>query len=218
MTHPFPFSFPFIWWIHWRSHIICPVHRCAFSHSVMSNSWLLHGHLFYESEKWKSLSHGQLFATPWTIESMEFSRPESWSGWPFPSPRDLPNSGLPHCRWILYQLTHQGSHICSIECSIFSICLVVSCWYHLTCSSVLFIFCELEVISGALFRFKFNFLAMIFHRVLCPSYYTTWEDIMGIFYNWGKIIKLKFTCNKMHKNLMDSWKNIYIWSSHVATT
>ena len=29
--------------------------------------------------KWKSLSHVQLFATPWTIHSMEFSRPEYWS-------------------------------------------------------------------------------------------------------------------------------------------
>ena len=29
--------------------------------------------------KWKSLSHVQLFATPWMILSMEFSRPE-WSG------------------------------------------------------------------------------------------------------------------------------------------
>ena len=28
----------------------------------------------------KSLSHVQLFATPWTIESMEFSRPEYYSG------------------------------------------------------------------------------------------------------------------------------------------
>ena len=25
---------------------------------------------------------------------MEFSRPESWSGWPFPSPGDLPNPGI----------------------------------------------------------------------------------------------------------------------------
>jgi len=25
---------------------------------------------------------------------MEFSRPEYWSGLPFPSPRDLPNSGI----------------------------------------------------------------------------------------------------------------------------
>ena len=35
-------------------------------------------------------------ATLWTVarqapQSMEFSRPESWSGFPFPSPGDLPN-------------------------------------------------------------------------------------------------------------------------------
>ena len=36
----------------------------------------------------------QLFATPWTIQSMEFSRPEYWSGWPFPSPGDRPNPGI----------------------------------------------------------------------------------------------------------------------------
>ena len=28
--------------------------------------------------KWKSLSHVQLFVTPWTIQSMEFSRLEYW--------------------------------------------------------------------------------------------------------------------------------------------
>ena len=87
------------------------------------------------------------------IQSMEFSRPEYWSGQPFPSPGDLPNpriksrspalqaDSLPaepqgkskntgmgglslfqqifltqesnqdllHCRWILYQLSYQGS-------------------------------------------------------------------------------------------------------------
>ena len=86
-------------------------------------------------------------------ESMEFSRPEYWSGQPFPFPGDLPNPpieprspalqvkslpaepqgkpkntgvgslsllqgiiltqesnwGLLHCRWILYQLSYQGS-------------------------------------------------------------------------------------------------------------
>ena len=41
-----------------------------------------------ESEQ-KQLSHVRLFATPWTIESMEFSRPEYWIG--FPSPGYLPN-------------------------------------------------------------------------------------------------------------------------------
>ena len=30
--------------------------------------------------KWKSLSCVRLFVTPWTIQSMEFSRPEYWSG------------------------------------------------------------------------------------------------------------------------------------------
>ena len=30
--------------------------------------------------KWKSLSRMQLFATPWTLQSMEFFRPEHWSG------------------------------------------------------------------------------------------------------------------------------------------
>ena len=56
--------------------------------------------------------------TPWTVAcqaplSMEFFRQEYWSGLSFPSPGDLPtrrlNPGLPHCRHILYQLSHQGS-------------------------------------------------------------------------------------------------------------
>ena len=56
----------------------------------------------YETEvvkkvKVKSLSHVQLFATPWTIayqasQSIGFSRQEYRSGLPLPSPGDLPNS------------------------------------------------------------------------------------------------------------------------------
>ena len=69
--------------------------------------------------KVKWLSRVRLFATPWTVpfqapQSMGFSTQEYWSGLPFPSPGDLPitlgsNPGLPHCRRILYQLSHQGS-------------------------------------------------------------------------------------------------------------
>ena len=33
-------------------------------------------------------------AAPWTVQSVGFSRPESWRGWPFPSPGDLPNPGM----------------------------------------------------------------------------------------------------------------------------
>ena len=40
--------------------------------------------------KWKSLSCVRLSGTPWTIQSMQFSRPEYWSGKPFPSPGNLP--------------------------------------------------------------------------------------------------------------------------------
>ena len=47
----------------------------------------------------KSLSRVQLFETPWTVAyqappSMGFSWQECWSGLPFPSPGDLPNSGI----------------------------------------------------------------------------------------------------------------------------
>ena len=41
--------------------------------------------------KWKSLNCILLFVAPWAIQSMEFSRPEYWSGQPFPSPGDHPN-------------------------------------------------------------------------------------------------------------------------------
>ena len=56
----------------------------------------------------------QLFETPWTIAlqsplSMGFSRQEYWSGLPCSPPRDLPDPGLPHCRRILYHLSHEGS-------------------------------------------------------------------------------------------------------------
>ena len=40
------------------------------------------------------LSCVRLLATPWPVESMEFSGPEYWSGKPFPSPWDLPNLGI----------------------------------------------------------------------------------------------------------------------------
>ena len=53
------------------------------------------------SHEGESESHVQLFATPWTIQSMEFSRPEYWSGKPFPSPADLPDPGRSPT-WVSY--------------------------------------------------------------------------------------------------------------------
>ena len=52
-------------------------------------------------------------ATSWTIQSMEFSRPEYWSGYTFPSPGDLPSPGIkprsPTLQVDRYQLSHKGS-------------------------------------------------------------------------------------------------------------
>ena len=47
----------------------------------------------------QSLSHVQLFVTPWTVAHqaplpMGFSRQEYWSGLPCPPPGDLPNPGI----------------------------------------------------------------------------------------------------------------------------
>ena len=49
--------------------------------------------------KMKSLSCVRLFAITWTVAyhappSVGFSRQEYWSGLPFPSPGDLPNTGI----------------------------------------------------------------------------------------------------------------------------
>ena len=49
---------------------------------------------FIDLWNWMWLSHVQLFTTPWTIQSMEFSSPEYCSGLPFPSPGYLPNPGI----------------------------------------------------------------------------------------------------------------------------
>ena len=84
----------------------------------------------FNTKKWKflfcftseneSVSHSSVSdsTTPWTVAcqaplSMQFSRQEYWSGLPFPSPSDLLDPGIkprsPHCKQILYNLSHQGS-------------------------------------------------------------------------------------------------------------
>ena len=62
--------------------------------------------------KVKLLSRVQLFVISWTVAYqappfMGFSRQKYWNGLLFPSPGDLPNPGLPHCRQRLYHLSHQ---------------------------------------------------------------------------------------------------------------
>ena len=69
------------------------------------------------------LSHVLLFVTPWTIAhqvplSMGFSRLESWSALPPPSPEGLPTQGLNPCllHWQAgsLPLSHRGSPACKV--------------------------------------------------------------------------------------------------------
>ena len=77
----------------WKAHLFLhhkisdiQTRRCC--SSVILLSYVLHS---------QSLSHVWLFVTPYTVTCqaplcMEFSRQEYWSGLPFPSPGDLPDS------------------------------------------------------------------------------------------------------------------------------
>ena len=80
-----------------------PMHeseKWKWSHSVMSDSLRPHGlqptRLICPWDfPGKSTGVGlPLPSLPWTIQSMKFSRPEYWSGYPFPSPGDLLNPGI----------------------------------------------------------------------------------------------------------------------------
>ena len=91
---------------------LCIPQPSLLSHWKKSKSELLP----YQGKcKWKSLSSVQLFETPWSIQSLEFSRPESWSGYPFTSPIALPNPGIepmsPKLQVDSYQLRHKGTLI-----------------------------------------------------------------------------------------------------------
>ena len=85
------------------------IEHCQYSQKV----FFLKKYLFINSFL-KLLICVLLFATPCTVAyqaslSMGVFRQECWSGLPFPSPGDLSNPGLLHCRRTLYPLSHQGS-------------------------------------------------------------------------------------------------------------
>ena len=63
--------------------------------------------------KWKSLSLVQLFATPWTMQSMDSPGQNTGVGSHSLLQGIFPIQGsnpcLWHCKWILYHLGHEGS-------------------------------------------------------------------------------------------------------------
>ena len=76
----------------WHTHIFCPFFLLFKNFPFFQNFlfWKLKKictyilsfglHSSQEKWKWKLLSRVRLFATPWTVQSVEFSRPEYWRG------------------------------------------------------------------------------------------------------------------------------------------
>ena len=81
------------YWKKWLSLFILPANSAAV-------------HLL-EKWKWKSLSRVRLFVIPWTVGQNTGVGSLSLLQGIFPTRGS--NPGLPHCRWILYQLSHKGS-------------------------------------------------------------------------------------------------------------
>ena len=50
--------------------------------------------LYSECESHSVVSYSWICVTPRTIQSLDFPKPEYWSGKSFPSPGDLPNRGV----------------------------------------------------------------------------------------------------------------------------
>ena len=94
----------------WRMTIGCPKFNqkvvLITDGSVRHDITDVLGYSVVSDSLWPHGLQSTRFLCPWG-----FPRQESWSGLPCPSPGDLPtqesNPGLPHCRWILYYLSHQ---------------------------------------------------------------------------------------------------------------
>ena len=119
----FWFIFSLSWWcpLMYRSFQFCSSSVSVFFFfscgAILSPRLLLTSSfsLLYLYE-WTLFSHVWPFAAPWTVArqaplSVEFSRKESWSGLPFPSPGDLPKSGIEPTssalQVVLYHLSHK---------------------------------------------------------------------------------------------------------------
>ena len=94
----------------------------------------------------KLLNHVRLFVIPWTVAyqaspSMEFSRQEYWSGLPFPSPGDLPDSGIeprsPGLQADALHLSHQGNPFYILCIYLFLVVLGFCCcmWAFSSCGA-----------------------------------------------------------------------------------
>ena len=164
------------------SRIVENVLRESESHSVMSASLRPHG------------SQG-LFVTP---QSMEFFRPEYWSGCRSLlqgiSPTQGLNPGLPHCRWILYHLSHQGRKcVGRFQFAIIPLSVILCFfqkWLNLfTCIFCLYLsslFCLISLWKGEKFQGTSN--SSVLHLPLKGTYI---ERKLEWIYSLGHLLRSK---------------------------
>ena len=74
-----PFSFFIYYWVGKKFEFFCKMLRKTQMNFLTNPKDDPHSIEVWVSE-WKLLSRVWLLETPWTIQSMEFSRPEYWSG------------------------------------------------------------------------------------------------------------------------------------------
>ena len=139
--------------------------------------------------KWKSLSGVWFFVTPWTI--CPWNSPGQNTGVGSLSllqeifPTQESNPGLPHCRWILYQLSHQGmfSHFSSPPPSlpIFFLSVSLSLPFFFLCLILNFLFWP----SNSLI-FSFSFLFYCLRNILNFAF----QHIFWIFHSYFHVFNL----------------------------
>ena len=108
-----PFPYTFIIMSHWVGRLILFRREKQINKQANKILKLLLVWFWTLAWKWTSLSHFGLFAIPWTIQSMEFWSQNTGVGCHALLQGIFPiqglNPGLPHCRRILYQLSHKGN-------------------------------------------------------------------------------------------------------------
>ena len=158
--------------------------------------------------KVKPLSRVRLFATPWTAAShvppsMGFSRQEYWIGLPFPSPGDLPESGIepesPALQVDALPSKPPGKHIVNYN----------------------FCHTEIQLLHFATFFFFLVIYKFSFEKKYSGSYiaenmgkkiHMQWHEVTGVKSNWIHVVDEKhYWSNELYK-LSTHQKEIYILS------